>query len=115
MLFHRSLTRALLIAASLSLVSACASREHVRPIFPPSADLQVEAKPLLDPKALAKCHEAGGDPAECSDAALTDHDIAIEGWGGRGWDAVARLCRWAERNGAKGLDCPSPDVPPRPG
>lgn len=97
------LTRGLLIAASLSLVSACATREHVRPIFPPSADLQVEAKPRLDPAALD------------SEAALDAHDIALEAWGERGWAAVARVCRWAERNGAKGLDCPPPDVPPRPG
>lgn len=108
--FHRCLTRALLIAASLSVVSACATREHVRPIFPPSADLQVEAKPQLDPSVLAKCHEAGDDPAACSDAALTAHDIALEAWGERGWGAVGRLCRWAERNGAKELGCPDPET-----
>ena len=66
----------------------------MRPIFPPSADLRVEAKPRLDPAALH------------SEAALDDHDSSVEAWGERGWAAVARLCRWAERNGMDGLSCP---------
>ena len=99
----RCLMLAPLIAASLSLVSGCATREHVRPIFPPSADLVVEAKPRLDPAAID------------SEAALDAHDVALEAWGERGWATVARLCRWAGRNGAKGLSCPPPEVRPRPG
>lgn len=85
----RTLTLALLIAAPLSLVSACASRERVTPIFPPAADLAVEPKPLLDPAAVE------------SEAAGIAHDIALEAWGERGWATVARLCRWAEANGAR--------------
>lgn len=57
-------------------------------IFPPSADLRVEAKPVLDPSAIT------------SEAALDAHDIALEAWGERGWQAVARLCRWAKASGA---------------
>lgn len=91
---------ALLIAASLALVSSCASKAPQSAIFqPPVSDLAVEAKPVLDPSALA------------SDAALTAHDDAIESWGERGWDAVARLCRWAVETGADGLECPPPRQP----
>jgi len=51
-----------------------------------------------------------------SDAASIAHDIAIEGWGERGWATVGRLCRWAADNGMKGLSCqPPPELPPRPG
>lgn len=68
------------------------------PIFPPSADLRVEAKPRLDPAALN------------SEAALDDHDNAIEAWGERGWAAVARLCRYHQRMGmALPFACPRPD------
>lgn len=98
MRFPRTLTLALLIAAPLSLASGCASREHVTPIFPPAADLMVEPKPLLDPAAVE------------SEAALDAHDIALETWGERGWAAVARICRWAEANGARlPVGCPRPD------
>ena len=87
------LTRALLIAASLSLASGCADRVTIRPLYPPAADLAVEPKPRLDPEALD------------SEAALDAHDIALEAWGERGWAAVARLCRWAVRNGMA-AECP---------
>jgi len=77
---------------------------RVTPIYPPSADLAVEAKPIMPPEAVR------------SEAAGIAHDIAIEGWGERGWDAVGRLCRWAADNGMKGLSCPPPpELPPRPG
>jgi hypothetical protein len=41
--------------------------------------------------------------------AAANYDIAIEGWGERGWRAVARICRWAKDNGAEGLNCPAPE------
>lgn len=104
MRFPRSLTLAPQLAASLLLVTGCASRERVTPIYPPSADLEVEAKPIMPPEAVR------------SEAAGIAHDIAIEGWGERGWGAVGRLCRWAADNGMKGLSCPPPpELPPRPG
>src|SRR5215217_8032854 len=84
----------LLTAAALSLVSGCGTTlaPILRPL-PPAADLAVEPKPQLNPEDLD------------SDAALDGHDIALEVWGERGWAAVARLCRWAEANGAAGLGC----------
>lgn len=85
----------LLLAASLSLASGCASRERVTPIFPPPADLRVEPKPVLAPEALT------------SEAALDAHDIALETWGERGWAAVGRICRWAVRNGLEKTECPA--------
>lgn len=80
-------TLALLTAAALWLAPGCATRERIRPLFPPAADLKVEAKPRLDPSALD------------SEAALDAHDIALEAWGEAGWAAVARICRWAKANG----------------
>lgn len=88
--------RCLLLAASLSLASGCVSKERIQPLYPPAADMTVEAKPLLDPASLT------------SEAALDQHDIDIETWGERGWKAVARICRWAMANGAK-VSCPAVD------
>jgi len=42
-----------------------------------------------------------------SEAALDQHDIAIEAWGEDGWKAVARICRWSVANGLKGVVCPA--------
>ena len=93
-----SLMPALLIAASLSLASGCASRERIRPLFPSAADLRVQPKPVLAVEALS------------SEAALDQHDIAIEGWGEDGWKAVGRICRWSVANGNKlPFDCPKVD------
>lgn len=76
-------------------MSGCGDR--VRTLYPPSADLRVEAKPRLDPADLE------------SEAALDRHDIELELWGERGWAAVGRICRWAAENGADlGFDCPPP-------
>jgi hypothetical protein len=63
--------------------------------MPPLADLAVEAKPRpsIDTLTSAK--------------AAADYDVAVEGWGDRGWLQVGRLCRWAKANGAK-VDCPKP-------
>lgn len=68
----------------------------MKPLFPSSADLKVEAKPVptdaivTDPKA--------------ADAYNAD----VESWGERGWLTVGRICRWAVANGATGLACPAP-------
>jgi hypothetical protein len=78
----------------LLAVPGCAQQVEVKPLFPASADLKVEPKPVptdaivTDPKA--------------ADAYNAD----IESWGARGWKAVGRICRWATANGATGLDCP---------
>lgn len=76
----------------LLLVPGCAPKERIQPLYPPVADLRVEAKPLLDPSSLG------------SEAALDAHDVAVETWGMRGWNAVARLCEWAAAHGML-VDC----------
>ena len=91
-------TSALLIAAALWLAPGCATRERIRPLFPPAADLKVAEKPRLDPAALD------------SEAALDAHDIALEAWGEAGWAAVARICRWARANGMA-VGCPGGQGP----
>ncbi|KQS52590.1 hypothetical protein ASG17_15080 [Brevundimonas sp. Leaf363] len=86
---NRFLTLALLTAASLSLASGCATRERIRPLFPPAADLRPQPKPQLRPEDLE------------SEAALDAYEIRLEAWGEAGWQAVSRVCRWAEANGAE--------------
>lgn len=67
----------------------------MKPLYPSSADLKVEPKPVptdaivTDPKA--------------ADAYNAD----VESWGERGWKTVGRICRWAVANGAV-VDCPKP-------
>lgn len=96
MLFNRSRMPALALAASLSLVSGCASRGLV---FPPSADLRVPPKPQLAPEAVT------------SEAALDAHDIAIETRGDGLAAQVGRLCRFFDELGMPDLDCPPPERP----
>ena len=92
-----SLMPVLLIGASLLLAPGCADRVQA---FPPSADLRPEPKPQLDPAAIE------------SEAALDAHDIAIETWGERGWDALARVCQWAVDMGAEiPFACRPPEEP----
>jgi len=70
-------------------------------IYPPTADLTVEAKPKVTAAALE------------SEQAFVAHVIALEMWGERGWATVARLCRWHAEMGMKGLSCPKrTDAPP---
>ena len=82
----------LLIAAVLLLAPGCGHRAVTQPVFPSAADLKVEPKPQLKPEDLA------------SEAALDAHDISLEAWGERGWQAVGRICRWAKANGMA-VDC----------
>lgn len=62
--------------------------------MPPAEDLRVEPKPALS------------EAARESEAVYEQWNIDIEAWGQRGWDTVARICRWADRNGMTGLSCP---------
>lgn len=91
-------TRYLLLAGLLLLVPGCGPKERLTPIYPPSADLQREQKPLLRPSDLG------------SEAALDAHDIAVEAWGERGWNAVGRLCLFFQSHSMP-IDC----VPKPPG
>lgn len=93
------LTLCPLIAGSALLASGCCDKASLAATFPSVADLQVEEKPLLDPAAVD------------SEAALDRYDIELELWGERGWDAVARLCRFHKANGMPGLICPRPRDP----
>lgn len=69
------------------------------PPFPPAADLSISPKPRIDPSVLD------------SEAADVAHDIAIEARGDQLALQVGRLCRYFDRRGMPGLDCP----PPTPG
>lgn len=62
--------------------------------MPPAADLAVEPKPVPPPEIVTSAQAAA------------EYDIAVEGWGERGWRTVARICRWAVENGAE-ITCPA--------
>lgn len=82
----------LALPLSLSLVSACGGTAG----YPRLADLQAvtEAKPI-------PTDEIATDPqAEAS------YNAAVESWGDRLWSAGGRLCRYFDKAGMKGLDCP---------
>lgn len=98
----RCLMLPLALFSAAFTASGCATKAPETRIYPPIAELTVEAKPLADPAGFE------------SEQAFIDHVIALEMWGERGWAAVARLCRWTEAMGAKGLSCPPPPQPPRP-
>ena len=103
MRFSRSLMSVLALAVSLSLASGCASRGPQSPFYPDPADLVIEPKPVLPPEAVD------------SEVLGIAHDIAIEARGDRLAAQLGRLCRFFGDMGMRGLDCPPPDVPPRPG
>lgn len=96
MLSSKRLILRLTPLALLLAVPGCGPQVEIKPLFPASADLKVESKPVptdaivTDPKA--------------ADAYNADVEI----WGERGWLAVGRICRWAQANGATALDCPKP-------
>lgn len=88
-------TQPLMLCALLLAASACGERVVSTPVFPPRADLAVEAKPAPTADIVT------------SAAAAAEYDARLEGWGERGWATVARLCRWAGRNGMT-IECPQP-------
>lgn len=100
----RCLMLPLALASAVLLASGCATKAPVQRIYPPTVDLTVEAKPQVSTAALE------------SEQAFIAHVIALEMWGERGWQAVGRICRWADQMGAKDLSCPPPpQLPPKPG
>lgn len=100
----RCLMPCLALASAALLASGCATKVQSQRIYPPTADLTVEAKPQVTAAALE------------SEQAFIAHVIALEMWGERGWATVGRICRWADQMGAKDLSCPPPpEIPPRPG
>jgi hypothetical protein len=90
MRFRLCLTIVLIACALPWAASGCAPREVLRPIFPPSADLEAaaEAKPVAPAEIVTSAQAA----------AL--HDVAVESWGERVSRAGGRICRWAVDNGA---------------
>ena len=99
-----SLTLVLLIAASLSSVSACGTTESLD--FPPSADLQSQEQPRPDPDRLQREVEAGR-----GDAYLDRVDIARLDWGQAAHDAQRRLCQFFKDKGMK-VNCEPLPAPP---
>lgn len=92
---------AVLMIASLG--AAVASCETPAGTFPRAEDLTVQPKPVPADDVLA------------SRVAGERYDNAVEAWGEDGWAQVGRLCRFFDEMGMKGLNCPPPAVPPRPG
>jgi len=82
----------MLFAFSL-VASGCGEQVVSTPIFPPRADLVVEEKPVPT------------DDIVTSAQASAEYDVAVEGWGERGWLQVARICRWAKGHGMV-VECP---------
>ena len=62
--------------------------------------------PLAEIKALTEPKPVPGDDIVTDPVASARHGVAVEGWGDRLWSAGGRLCRFYERIGMKGLDCP---------
>lgn len=92
----RCLMLPLLLVSALALASCSASRVPLLPpSAPPVADLTVEPEPPLGVEALT------------SEAAYERWNDSIRAWGRKGWDQVARLCRWHGTRGAE-LSCPPP-------
>lgn len=90
-------TLCLIPCALLLAAGSCGERVISTPIYPPRADLAVEAKPRPGPEIVTSAQ------------ASALHDAKVESWGERGWATVARLCRWAARNGMA-IDCPEVSV-----
>jgi len=94
------------LMASLMIASfgvAVASCETPGTAFPSATDLRVEPKPVPPDEVLT------------SRIAGEMHDNAVEAWGEAGWAQIGRLCRFFDDMGMEGLNCPPPEVPPRPG
>lgn len=92
----RFLTASLMIA---SLGVGAASCAKTAGAFPPATDLIVQPKPVPPDEVLT------------SRIAGEQYDNAVEAYGEAGWSQVARLCRFFERQGMPGLDCPGADEP----
>lgn len=76
--------------------SACDKRVRIQAALPPAADLVVEPKPVPTIDILTDA------------TAEANYNSDVEAWGERGWDAVARICRWAKAHGGP-VVCPKPD------
>ena len=84
----------MMLLAALA-VSGCGPQIQLRPLFPPAADLAVEAKPV-PPVEIVTSAQAGAE-----------YSAHVEAWGERGWLTVARLCRYYKAQGMPGIVCPA--------
>ena len=85
--------RSIVFAATFAL-TACGPQIQLRPLYPPAADLAVEAKPVPSADIVTSA-EAGAE-----------YSARVEAWGERGWLTVARLCRYYKGQGMPGIVCP---------
>lgn len=86
----------LLLVSALALASCSASKVPPQlPSRPLAADLLVEPEPPLSAAALG------------SEQAYEAWNEDVRAWGRRGWDRVARLCRWHQSRSPE-LACPKP-------
>ena len=85
--------RSLMLCGLLLGASACGERVVSVPIFPSSADLALEPKPVPT------------DDIVTSAQAAAEYDAAVEAWGERGWLQVGRLCRYFKGHGME-VSCP---------
>jgi len=88
--------RFLCMSAQLVMIDYTLAACATSGAYPPAKDLAAVTE--LKPKPLAAILT---DPA-----ADARYNSAVEAWGDRLYAAGARLCRFAERTGMKGLDCP---------
>jgi len=96
----RFLIACLMIVSCGVAVASCGTLGASRP---PVEDLRVLPKPVPSDQVLT------------SRIAGELHDNAVEAWGEAGWAQVGRLCRFFDEMGMKGLDCPAPEIRPKPG
>ena len=95
--YPKCLTRSLMLCALPLAASACAPKVQLKPIFPPTADLQA----IVTPKPVA------GPEIVTSAKASAEYDIAVEKWGDTISSGGGIICRWVIDQGGKlPFDCP---------
>ena len=96
----KSLIANLALCALPLLVMSCGPQVTTKPVFPPRADLAVEAKPIPPIEIVT------------SERAALQHQAAKDAWGERGWRTVGRLCRFFQGHGmvvnGQPIECPAP-------
>lgn len=96
MLYDKGRIRLPMMLLAAWAVSGCGPQIQLRPLYPPAADLAVEAKPVPSADIVT------------SAVAGAEYSARVEAWGERGWLAVARLCRYYKAQGMPSLACPAP-------
>lgn len=89
----RSLTMFPMLSLWLLAAPGCATPVSQLQTYPPANLLGVEAKPVPSIDILTSAQAAA------------QHNIALESWGQRGWDAVRAVCVWAKARGMTDAPC----------